>query len=66
MRATFSSRERWRRKAEVEWLVKRVEEQVARSEGVLPKAAVEEYREALKENPGHRGAKRELERLKAA
>ena len=29
-------------------------------------AAIAEYREALKENPGHRGAKRELERLKAA
>ncbi len=29
-------------------------------------AAIAEYREALKEDPGHRGAKRELERLKAA
>ena len=28
-------------------------------------AAIAEYRQALKENPGHRGAKRELERLKA-
>jgi hypothetical protein len=36
------------RKAEVEWLVKRVEDQIARSKGVLPKAALEEYREALK------------------
>ena len=29
-------------------------------------AAIAEYREALKVNPGHRGAKRELERLKAS
>lgn len=29
-------------------------------------AAIAEYREALKTNPAHRGAKRELERLKAA
>lgn len=29
-------------------------------------AAIAEYRQALKENPRHRGAKRELERLKAA
>jgi tetratricopeptide (TPR) repeat protein len=29
-------------------------------------AAIAEYREALKESPGHRGARRELERLKAA
>jgi tetratricopeptide (TPR) repeat protein len=29
-------------------------------------AAIAEYREALKENPGHRGARRELKRLKAA
>ncbi len=29
-------------------------------------AAIAEYREALKENPSHRGAKQELERLKAA
>lgn len=29
-------------------------------------AAIAEYREALKENPAHRGARRELERLKAA
>lgn len=33
---------------EIDWLVKRVEGQIARSKGVLPKAAVEEYEEALK------------------
>jgi hypothetical protein len=36
------------RRAEVEFLIRRVEEQVARSDEVLPKAAIEEYREALR------------------
>jgi hypothetical protein len=35
------------RKAEVEYLVKRVEEQLKRSAGVLPEAALAEYREGL-------------------
>src|SRR5262249_18276895 len=36
------------RKAEVEYLVKRVEEQLRRSVGVLPEAALAEYREGLR------------------
>jgi hypothetical protein len=36
------------RKAEVEYLVKRVEEQLQRSAGVLPEAALAEYREGLR------------------
>ena len=36
------------RKAEVEYLVKRVEEQLKRSAGVLPEAALAEYREGLR------------------
>jgi hypothetical protein len=36
------------RKAEVEYLVKRVEEQLRRSAGVLPEAALAEYREGLR------------------
>jgi hypothetical protein len=36
------------RRAEVEFLIRRVEEQIARSAEVLPKAAIEEYREALR------------------
>ena len=36
------------RKAEVEYLVKRVEEQLKRSAGVLPEAALAEYRAALR------------------
>jgi hypothetical protein len=36
------------RKAEVEYLIKRVEDQIARSEKELPKAALDEYREALR------------------
>ena len=36
------------RKAEVEFLVKRVEDEIARNTGVLPEPALDEYREALK------------------
>jgi hypothetical protein len=36
------------RRAEVEYLVQRVEDQIARSADLLPKAAVDEYREALR------------------
>lgn len=36
------------RRAEEEYLVRRVEEQIARSAGVLPAAALNEYREALR------------------
>ena len=36
------------RKAEVKYLVKRVEEQLKRSADVLPEAALAEYREALR------------------
>jgi hypothetical protein len=36
------------RPAEVEFLIRRVEEQIARSQDVLPPAALEEYREALR------------------
>ena len=36
------------RREEVEYLVKRVEDQIARSADVLPKAALDEYREALR------------------
>src|SRR5262249_17111537 len=36
------------RTAEVEYLVKRVEEQLRRSAGVLPEAALAEYREGLR------------------
>jgi hypothetical protein len=36
------------RKVEVDYLIKRVEEQIARSAGVLPPPALEEYREALR------------------
>jgi hypothetical protein len=36
------------RAAEVEFLIRRVEEQIARSKDVLPPAALEEYREALR------------------
>jgi hypothetical protein len=36
------------RKAEVEYLVHRVEEQLKRSAGVLPEAALVEYREGLR------------------
>jgi hypothetical protein len=36
------------RREEVEYLIRRVEEQIERSGAVLPEAAVEEYREALK------------------
>jgi hypothetical protein len=36
------------RKAEVEYLVKRVEEQLHRSAGVLPEAALAEYRQGLR------------------
>jgi hypothetical protein len=36
------------RKVEVAYLVRRVEEQLRRSAGVLPEAAVAEYREALR------------------
>jgi hypothetical protein len=35
------------RKAEVEYLIKRVEDQIKRSAPVLPKSALDEYREAL-------------------
>jgi hypothetical protein len=36
------------RPAEIDYLIRRVEEQVARSKDVLPPAALEEYREALR------------------
>ena len=36
------------RKVEVEYLIARVSTQIQRSGGVLPPAAVEEYREALR------------------
>jgi hypothetical protein len=36
------------RRAEIEFLVKRVEEQIARSAGLLPQPALEEYHEALR------------------
>jgi hypothetical protein len=36
------------RKQEVEFLIKRVEDQIARSADVLPKAALDEYRDALR------------------
>lgn len=36
------------RKAEIDWLVKRVEDQLARSAALLPKEAADEYREALR------------------
>jgi len=36
------------RKVEVESLIKRVEEQLKRSAGVLPEAALVEYREGLR------------------
>lgn len=35
------------RKAEIRYLVRRMQEEIARNEGVLSKAAVDEYREAL-------------------
>jgi hypothetical protein len=35
------------RKAEVEYLIRRVDEQIKRSSGTLPAAAIEEYRQAL-------------------
>ena len=36
------------RPAEVEFLIRRVEEQIARSKDVLPAAALEEYQEAMR------------------
>jgi hypothetical protein len=36
------------RQQEIEFLLRRVEEQIARSAGVLPAAALDEYREALR------------------
>jgi hypothetical protein len=36
------------REAEIDFLIKRVEDQIARSKDVLPAAALDEYREALK------------------
>ena len=36
------------RREEAEYLVKRVEDQITRSADVLPKAALDEYREALR------------------
>jgi hypothetical protein len=36
------------RPAEIDFLIRRVEEQIARSKDVLPPAALEEYREALR------------------
>jgi len=36
------------RAAEIDFLIRRVEDQIARSEDVLPAAAMEEYREALR------------------
>jgi hypothetical protein len=36
------------RRAEIEFLIRRVEEQIARSAAVLPAAAIAEYREALR------------------
>jgi hypothetical protein len=36
------------RKEEIEYLIRRVEEQIARSKDVLPKEAMDEYRDALK------------------
>ena len=36
------------RKVEVDYLIKRVEKQIARSAAVLPAPALEEYREALR------------------
>jgi len=36
------------RRVEVDYLIKRVEDQIARSKDILPEAALDEYREALK------------------
>ncbi len=36
------------RRAEIEWLVQRVESDIKRNEGVLPAAALDEFRESLK------------------
>ena len=39
------------RPAEIDFLIRRVEEQIARSKDVLPPAALEEYQEALRAYP---------------